>query len=83
MIELNPTFLADLKLRGFRYMVYVGKGDHGVLHPLKEPAPEMFILSMNAWQISIHERELEEMASSEDVIDFKFYVDEGLFSNDN
>ncbi len=82
MIELNHTLLADLILSGYKYMIYIGKEDHGLLHPMKTEAPEIVVAAMGAWQLPITEREFQEMADGEDMIDFKFYIDESLF-NDN
>lgn len=80
MIKFNYNVLADLITQGYKYMVYVGKGSYGLLKPLREPVPDDFLQSIGGWQVAIIEREVEEMASGVDVIDFKFFVDENLFA---
>lgn len=80
MVELNHTLLADLVLSGYTYMIYVGKENYAVLHPLKGPAPEVLLEAMGVWQLPILEREFQTMADGEELIDFKFYIDESLFN---
>ncbi len=79
MIKFNYNVLADLITQGYHYMAYVGKGNYGLLKPLREPVADEFLQSIGGWQVAINEREIEEMASGVDVINFDFFVDENLF----
>lgn len=77
MIEFNNTFQLSLFLSGYRYVLYVAKEEHGLIHPIKNKAPEAFIKSIGAYQLKMMDNEVLEMANG--VQNFKFYIAEDIF----
>lgn len=77
MIEFNNTFHLSLFLSGFKFVLYVAKEDHGIIHPIKNKAPEAFIIGIGGYQLSMMDSEVLDMANG--VLNFKFYLAEDIF----
>lgn len=77
MIEFNSTFQLCLFLSGYKYVLYVAKEEHGLIHPIKNKAPEAFIQSIGAYPLKMMDNEVLEMANG--VLNFKFYIAEDIF----
>ena len=79
MQEFNRYILQKLISEGYRSIIYISKGDHGLIQPSKLKVPDELLTMIGGYQIDITEMEVIEMANG--VEEFRFFVIEGLSNN--
>jgi hypothetical protein len=62
MLEFDETCLANLFFSGYRWVIVINRGDHLVLKPLKNEAPEELISAMRFEQLQLLEEGVIAMA---------------------